>query len=79
MPSPALLPPSCPTDLGSFDGAAAAGRPVVALQLYGAVEGGEALATASDDAALEAVMAAEGSGGVLCVQPLKLSAAGASV
>lgn len=66
------------TEVGSFDDAAAAGRPVVLLQLYGAVEDGEALATAGDEAALQAVMAAaDGPGGVLCVQPLKLSAEGA--
>ncbi|PRW45354.1 FIST N domain [Chlorella sorokiniana] len=63
-------------ELGSFDEAAAAGRPAVMLQLYGAVEDGEALATASDETSLRAVMAAADSG-VLCVQPLKLSAEGA--
>lgn len=75
-PASPPLPPA--SEVSSFDDAAAAGRPVVLLQLYGAVEDGEALATAGDEAALQAVMAAaDGPGGVLCVQPLKLSAEGA--
>lgn len=76
-----LLPCAAPpaAELGSFDDAVAAGRPVVVLQLYGAVEDGEALATAGDEAALVAVMAAADSpGSTLCVQPLQLSGEGAT-
>ena len=81
-PTPTLQPPglpaSLPTDAGSFDAAAAAGKPVAVLQLYGAVEDAEAIATAAEYEALEAVLeAASSPGSVLCAQPLKLSPEGA--
>lgn len=65
-------------ELGSFDTAASAGGPVALLQLYGVAEDSEALATAHDAQALEAVLAkAQQPGQVLCAQPLRLSAQGA--
>lgn len=80
-PLPPLCTPHQPPDPGSYDAALAGGAPTAVLQLYGAVdeaEGGDAMATASDERALQAVLdAAQAPGRSLCAQPLGLSAAGA--
>lgn len=71
------MPPPPTAEPGSYDAALAAGAPAAVLQVYGAIQDegdGDAMATASDERALQAVLAAaDAPGRSLCAQPLGLS------